>query len=156
MYARVTLRRTLCDASHHRRPVALRHLVKFVDDNQRRHAVADGRQCAAVDGVEMVHGIDDVDEPARSNSADLTEGDKPRYCDRIGKTAGLYDDGVEAPNWVGELDKCIIEPTTIGQATNAAPGDRGGLVDLAGHQTGVDIDVAEVVDHHADSRVRLA
>lgn len=67
MYARIALRRTFSNALHHGRPFPLGHLVELVDDDQRGRAVAYRRQRAAIHGVEVVHGVDDVDQPARTD-----------------------------------------------------------------------------------------
>lgn len=86
----------------------------------------------------------------------LAETDDP--CDRhgVGQTTGLDDDGIKAPGRIREFDECVVEPTAIGQATDASAGDRGRFVDLTGHQGSVDVDVAEIIDHDTDSGAGMA
>ena len=104
---------------HHHRPLSLRHLVKLVHHNQRRGAVAHGRQHAAVDGVEVVDSVDHVDEAARPDTAHLTEADdRDRHW--IGKAAGLDDDGIQAARRVGKFDESS-STAVIGKAAIAPP-----------------------------------
>ena len=64
------------------------------------------------------------------------------------------DFGAVAAAW-GVLEDLGVA-AVIDQAAQAPARDRGRLVHLPGHQRGIDVDVAEVVHHHADTSARLA
>ena len=55
---------------------------------------------------------------------------------------------------VGQLLQRLVQSSVVVQTADAAARDRDGLIDLAGYQSGVDIDVTEVVDDDANSRTR--
>ena len=118
----------------------LGNLVELVDHDQRCRPVPRERGAPAVDDVEVGDGVDDVDDAARPHPFDAAEADQPGHRDGVGQAAGLDDDGVEGQPRVGELLQRLVQPAVVGQAADAATGDRHGLVDLPGHQGGVDVD----------------
>ena len=128
------------DALHRGVAVGLGDLVELVDHDQRCRAVAGGCGAAAVDGVEVRGGVDDVDDAARPDPLDPAEADDPGQGDGVGEAAGLDDDGVQRQPRVGELLQRVVQPALVGQAADAAAGDRRRLVDLPGHQCGIDVE----------------
>ncbi len=125
-------------------------LVELVDHHQGGSAVACRRGGIPVDGVEVSGGVQHVDDPALAHTVDAAEADDPGDRDRVGQTAGLDDDGVEAQLGIGEAGQRDVESALVGQAADAPTGDRRGLVHLSGHQPGIDVQFAEIVDHDAD------
>ena len=101
-------------------------------------------------------GVDDIDDAAGAHPVHAAEPDDPRDRYRIGEAAGLDDDGIQAELRIGELGQRVVEPALVGQAADAAAGDRRRFVDLPGDQRGVDIELTEVVDDDADAGTLLA
>ena len=99
----------------------------------------------------MGGGVDDIDNAPRPHAGHAAEADEPRHRDWVGQAAGLDDDGVEVKPWIGELGQRLVESAVVRQAAHAATGDRAGLVDLAGDQSGIHVERTKVVDDHADS-----
>lgn len=135
---------------------AVGDLVELVDDDQCGRAVAGRRVRVPVDGVEVGGGVDHVDDAAGSDSVDTAEPDDAGDRDGVGQSARLDDDGVEAQLRVREPGQREVESALVRQTADAAAGDRRGLVDLARHQSGVDVEFAKVVDHDADPGIRAA
>jgi hypothetical protein len=98
--------------------------------------------------------IDDIDEAPETHAIDPAETDDPGDRNRVGQTAGFDHDCVQSELGISEFAQRIVEPAVIRQAADAAAGDGGRFVNLSGHQHGFDIELTEVVDNHADSRLR--
>ena len=148
--ARIAFPHPAFDALQSAFPVRRRDLVEFVHHHQRRRTVAGRCGAASVNGVEVPGGVDDVDDTAVAHPGDLAEPDDAGDRCGIGNTAGFDDDGVEAQLRIGQLGQGGVELAVVGQAADAAAGDRCGFVDLTAHQCGIDIDIAEVVDDGPD------
>ena len=131
-------------------------LIQFVDHDQRSGAVPRGRKAAAVDGVEVRAGVDHVDHSAPAHVLGAAEPDDAGDRHRIRHSAGLDDDGVEIELRVGEFGQRVVEGVVVGQAADTPAGDGRRLVDLPGHQAGIDVEFTKVVDHHTDPRARGA
>ena len=129
-------------------------LVELVDHHQSGCAVPRWRGGVPIDGVEVRHRIQHVDHAARPDSVDTAESDDAGDRHRLGQAAGLHDDRVQPQTGISQPGQRHVETALVGQAADASAGDRRGLVDLAGDQSCVDIELTEVVDHHADSCVR--
>ena len=104
----------------------------------------------------MRGGVDDVDDTTRPHPLDPAEADQPGHRDGIGQATGLHDDRVKGQPGIGELLQRLVQPVVVVQAADTAAGDRDGFVDLAGDQSSVDVDVAEVVDDDTDPCARGA
>ncbi|MBG6095602.1 hypothetical protein HD557_001584 [Nocardioides luteus] len=138
-------------------PLGRRHQVGLVDHHQGGGCEPDRRRApAVVEGVEVGGRVDDLDEPTAAYALDAAEPDQLGQGAGLGQPAGLDDDDVEPEPRVGQLLQGVVEAAGVGQAAQAAAGDGGRLVDLAGDEAGVDVDVAEVVDDHAHPGTGLA
>ena len=136
--------------------VGLGDLIELVDHHQGRRGVAGRRGGIAVHGLKVGHRVQDVDNAARSYAVHATEPEHAGDGQRVGQAAGLHDDGVEPQLRVGQPGQRHVEPTVVGQAADAAAGDRRRLVDLTGDQSRIDVQFTEVVDHHADPGIGTA
>ncbi len=106
-------------------------------------------------GLEL-GGVDDLHQPAVDGALVGAGEDHPHQCLRLGQTAGLDDDDVDARRGAGEPGQHLVQVAGVDGAAQTAVAQGDHRVDLPGHRHGVDLDAAEVVDDHTDPAAPVA
>ena len=107
-------------------------------------------------GVLVVDDIDDVDEAGIAHTPQCRRAQEPDQVGRFGQPRGLNEDGIQVRTGCDQAFQSRLQSAGIGHAAQAAARDGGRLIDLAGHQGGIDVDVAEIIDDDAQASPRSA
>lgn len=136
--------------------VGVRHPVGLVRHHEGRRPVAGVAEALRLGRPREPGGVDDLHESAPPGAGRRAEPDEARECGGIGCAARFDQDDVEHESCVGQVFERVVESTGVLEAADTPAGDRGRLVDLPDHQSGVDVHGAEVVHHDADAGARRA
>lgn len=127
--------------------------VGLVQHHQIRHAQVRRQLRVQLAAVGEVLGIDHLDQPAVADARIVAVHHHANEIARLGQSAGLHHDDVDLLPGMGQPVEQFVQFAHVHRAAHAAVAERHHGVDLPGHQHGVDIHRAEVVDHHPDPRV---
>ncbi len=107
-------------------------------------------------GVEL-GGVHDLDQAAVDDARVLAGEHHPHELLRLGQTAGLDDDDVDAGGGAGEAVEVAVQFADVDGAAQAAVAERDrGVAERPGHRHGVDLDGPEVVDDRSEAAAAAA